>query len=285
VALLLSNDGPGALPPGLATLHEAGAAADGPGLTGPNFPGPNFIGDTRLPAIQPGEDCLASFAADLPVHVDAIRGEDATITGGHADRGVLDLVRRQRATTTYRVTTPADSGRTVLIEQPRRDGWTLVEPNPTLVGTTPTHCRITQAVPPGTTWTVPVVLERPVAERVALTDAPVACLAALASEGQPSPALHAALTRAGALRTEMDRRTGVVGDLGKRQAAIVGDQDRLRRNLAAVPAGIELQRRYLGMLQKQETDLAALATQTEAAGRALTEADAALKDFLGGLTL
>jgi len=285
VALLLSNDGPGALPPGLATLYEAGAAADGPGPTGPNFIGPNFIGDARLPAIQPGEDRLASFAADLPVRVDATKGEDATITGGRAARGVLDLVRRQRATTTYRVTTPIDSGRTVLIEQPRRDGWTLVEPNPALVGITPTHYRVSQAVPPGTTWTVPVVLERPVAERVALTDAPVTRLAALASEGQLSPALRAALTRAGALRTELDRRTGAVNDLNKRQAAIVGDQDRLRRNLAAVPSGSELQRRYLGMLQKQETDLAALATQTDAASRALADADTALKDFLGGLTL
>jgi hypothetical protein len=290
VALLLSNDGPGALPPGLATLYEAGAAADGPGptgpgLTGPNLIGPNFIGDARLPAIQPGEDRLASFAADLPVRVDATKGEDATITGGRAARGVLDLVRRQRATSTYRVTTPADGGRTVLIEQPRRDGWTLVEPNPALVGTTPTHYRISQAVPPGTTWTVPVVLERPVAERVVLTDAPVTRLSALASEGQLSPALRAALTRAGALRTELDRRTGAVNDLNKRQAAIVADQDRLRRNLAAVPSGSELQRRYLGTLQKQETDLAALATQAEVAGRAVTDADTALKDFLGGLTL
>ncbi len=283
VALLLTNDGPGALPPGLATLYEAGP--DGPGAGGPGPTGPSFIGDARLPAIQPGEDRLASFAADLPVRVDTIQGADATITGGRAARGVLELVRRQRATTTYRVTTPADSGRTVLIEQPRRDGWTLVDPTPALVGTTPTHHRIIQAVPPGTTWTLPVVLERPVAERVVLTDAPTTRLAALASEGLLSPALRAALTRAGTLRTELDRRTGIVDDLGKRQAAVVADQDRLRRNLGVVPAGSELQRRYFASLQKQENDLAALATQADAASRAVTEADAVLKDFLGGLTL
>ena len=273
VALLLSNDGAGALPPGLATLYEAGPD------------GPNFIGDARLPAIQPGEDRLASFAADLPVRVDTVRGEDVTVTGGRASRGVLDLVRRQRATTTYRVTTPADSGRTVMIEHPRRDGWTLVEPNPTLAATTPTHYRISQAVPPGTTWTLPVVLERPVEERVQLTTLSPARLAALASEGQLLPALRAALTRAGALRTELDRRSGVVDDLKARQAAIFADQERLRHNLAAVPAGSELQRRYLATMQKQETDLGSLATQTEAASRAVTEADGALKDFLAGMTL
>ena len=273
VAVLLTNDGPGALPPGLATLYEAGAD------------GPAFIGDARLPAIQPGEDRLASFAADLPVRVDMTQGDDAAVTGGRAARGVLQLVRRQRATTAYRVTTPAGSGRTMLIEQPRRDGWTLVQPDPALVGTTPTGYRITQAVPPGTTLTLNVVLERPVEERLVLTDAAPARLAALASEGQLSPALRSALTRAGALRAELDWRSAALDNLNRRRAAIVGDQDRLRQNLAAVPGGSELQRRYLGMLQKQENDLAALGTQADAASRAVAEADGALKEFLGGLTL
>ena len=59
----------------------------------------------------------------------------------------------------------------------------------------------------------------------------------------------------------------------------------MRQNLGAVPNGSELQRRYLGTLQKQENDLAALATQADTASQAVMEADGALKDFLGGLTL
>ncbi len=180
---------------------------------------------------------------------------------------------------------PADSGRTVLIEQPRRDGWTLVQPDPAQAGTTPTHYRITQVVPPGTTLTLNVVLERPVEERLALMEASPAQLAALASEGQLSPSLRAALTRAGALRAELDRRRAVADEVEKRRAGIVADQDRVRQNLAAVPNGSELQRRYLGVLQKQENDLAALGAQADSAGRAVTEADGALKDFLGGLTV
>ena len=273
VAVLLTNDGSGALPPGLATLYEAGVD------------GPAFIGDARLPAIQPGEDRLASFAADLPVRVDMTQADDAMITSGRAARGVLQIVRRQRATTTYRVTTPADSGRTMLIEQPRRDGWTLAQPDPAQVGTTPTHYRITQIVPPGTTLSLNVVLEHPVEEQLALTGASPAQLATLASEGQLSLALRAALTRAGTLRAELDRRHATADDLEHRRTAIVADQNRVRQNLAAVPNGSELQRRYFSILQKQENDLAALTMQADSAGRAVTDADGALKDFLGGLTL
>jgi len=279
VALLLTNDGPGALPPGLATLYEAGADD---GRTGGGGGGTAYIGDARLPAIQPGEDRLASFATDLPVRVEMTQGEDNAITTAHAARGVMELTRRVRATTTYRITTPADAGRTLLIEQPKRDGWTLAEPQ---AAATPTHYRITQDVPPGTTAVVRVVLERSRTERVVLTGAGPAQLAALAGQdGFPAP-LRAALARAAALRTELDRRTAVAVDVRARQAAIVADQDRLRRNLGAVPSGSVLQGKYLAALQKQEADLTALAAQGEAAQRAVDESDAALKDYLGALTL
>ena len=286
VALLLTNDGPGALPPGLVTLYEArsdGVAKVGGSKAGDAQGDPAYIGDARLPAIQPGEDRLASFATDLPVRVEMTQGEDTAITAARAARGVMELTRRVRATSTYRITTPADAGRTLLIEQPKRDGWTLAEPQ--AAAATPTHYRITRDVPPGTTATVTVVLERPRTERVVLTGAGTAQLAALAGQdGFPAP-LRAALARAAALRTELDRRTAAAADVRARQAAIVADQDRLRRNLGAVPSGSVLQGQYLAALQKQEASLTDLAAKGEAAQRAADEADSALKDYIGALTL
>lgn len=63
------------------------------------------------------------------------------------------------------------------------------------------------------------------------------------------------------------------------------DQDRVRANLVAVPANSELQRRYLGQMQQQETQLATLETQADAAQQAVDDADAALKQYLATLTL
>ena len=65
----------------------------------------------------------------------------------------------------------------------------------------------------------------------------------------------------------------------------MADQDRVRANLAAVPANSELQGRYLGQMQQQETQLAALQTQADAAQQAVDDADAALKQYLANLTL
>ena len=268
VALLLTNDGEGAIPPGLATLFDDQGG---------------FIGDARLPATQPGEQRLASFAADLPVRVVATTSEDAAIVGATAARGVLRLQRREQSLTTYRVTTPASGGRTVLIEHPKREGWTLAEPAES-ISETPSDHRITIDVPAATTATVRVLQQHVSEETTVLADADADDLATLAADGSIPPKLKAALDRAGSLRAELDRRTAALETIGTRRQAIVDDQDRLRKNLAAVPAG-DLRRGYLLQLAAQEKELAQLGAQSDAAQHSVDAAEAELENYLGNLTL
>ena len=278
VALSITNDTGGAIPPGLATMFEA--RADG---------GAGFIGDARLPGMQPGEERLASFAADLAVRVDTTRSGDVTVTGGSVAGGVLTVVRRERSVTRYRVAMPAGSGRTVMIEHPRRAGWTLAEPGGAEPGgaatITLTGYRVVREMAAGAVEVVTVALERPLSERVVLTDAGAPALGALAMQGQLSPALRAALGRAGVLKAELERRAGGLKELVERRAEVVADQGRVRSNLGAVPGGSELQRRYLGQLQGQETELSGLAGQIEAGRRGVAEAEGALRGFVAGLAL
>ena len=270
VALLLANDGPGAFPPGLATLYEAR----------PDMP--RFVGDARLPAIQPGEQRLATFAADLAVQLQITRAADTALVTASAARGVLTIRRRERAVTTYRVATPATAGRTILLEHPARPGFTLALPQQ--FETTPTAYRITRAVQPGTTTDIAVVLERPIEERVVLTDAALTGLSATAWQGPLPEAVNRAIERSAALRTTLEQRRTEFAALRESRASIVDDQDRLRQNLAAVPANTELHRRYLGQLQAQEDTLATLKAQTEAAERAQADAEQSLSGYLASLT-
>ena len=270
VALLLANDGPGALPPGLATLYERRAEA------------PRFVGDARLPAVQPGEQRLATFAADLAVRVQITRTVDTALVTASAAQGVLTLRRRERAATTYRIATPAGSGRTIMLEHPTRPGFTLVEPRRS--ETTPTAYRITRAIPAGATTDVEVVLERPVQEQVVLTDAALNGLRATAWQGPLPDAVRGAVERAAALRTALEQRRNQLAALRETRTGIVDDQERVRQNLAAVPVNSELHRRLLGHLQAQEDALAALATRTEQAERELVEAQRSLDAYLAALT-
>jgi hypothetical protein len=64
---------------------------------------------------------------------------------------------------------------------------------------------------------------------------------------------------------------------------IVQEQARLRDNLARVPANSDLQRRYLATLDKQETDLEAIATRRAEADKGVEAAREALRAYVAQL--
>ncbi len=269
VALLLTNDSAGALPPGLLTLFER--RADGSA---------GFIGDARLPTIQPGEDRLASFAADLAVRVDRTQEAVRTVVSARATRGVFEFEEKQRFVTSYRIQTPSDSGRTLLVEQRKQDGATLTEPAQG-VTVTPTGYRITRTVAPGATETLRVVEETVQRRRIELaTMARQDMFAGWASDTELPAPVRAAFQRLVQLRADLDRKTAAVKTVQERREGIFTDQERLRANLQAVPVQSELQRRYLAQMLQQENDLAALRAQEAAAQKAASEADGALKDAI-----
>jgi hypothetical protein len=269
VALQVTNDAAAALPPGLATLYrEADGAV--------------FVGNALLPAMQPGEDRLLSFAADLSTRVTRTDGGDSAIVSGHAARGTLVLTWRDRNTTTYRVTTAPGEARTILIEQPRPDGWTLTQPSG--ASQTPARWRVSQDVAADTTQDIRLVAERPRSQSILVSSLSPDLLLQYAHNGELDPAARAGFARVGELRAELDRRSAAVADLARRVEAIVTDQERVRANLASTAQNQALQKRYTAMLQQQEDELAALRTQQDAAQANLDKQDAALKDYLGGLT-
>ena len=64
---------------------------------------------------------------------------------------------------------------------------------------------------------------------------------------------------------------------------IVQEQARLRDNLARVPANSDLQRRYLATLDKQETELEAIAKRHADADKDVETAREALRSYVAQL--
>ncbi len=65
------------------------------------------------------------------------------VTGGTIAQGVLTLTQKEREVTTYRVTMPKESGRTLVIEAPKVPSFPLVDPHGAGVATTPEVYRVT----------------------------------------------------------------------------------------------------------------------------------------------
>jgi hypothetical protein len=109
-----------------------------------------------------------------------------------------------------------------------------------------------------------VVLERPVVERIALVDAdPERLLLEFRGAAAPSPELREALARLQALSARLAEVDRQIVQADQLRAERVGEQERLRANLVAVPRDSDLARRYLDRLAASEDELAAVARRIE----------------------
>ncbi len=268
VAVALSNSTGAALPPGLVALSDQ----DG------------FAGEAQLTTLMPGDTRLLAFAADLAVALRVEQQEDQQTVGVRAARGVLETIDRSVSTTVYRLHGAPGAARTVLIEQPHREGWTLAKPQ---AGVTDARdaWRIERPLAKDGELVVRVVLQRERGQSVELADQDEADFLTLASNTALTEAQRGALQRAASLSAAAAQAQAAGKTAGAQLDAIVADQARLRANLGAVPANSALQQQYLRELTAEETQIGELRTSIEQARSDAATANAALRDYLANLTL
>ena len=274
VALQITNDSEGALPPGLITLFDTGK--DGESA---------YVGDARIPAIEPGEQRLASFALDLATTIDVTTHATQHITGGAIARGTLTLKQQDRQVTDYRVSTPKSAPRTLVIEEAKAPDTVLTQPSGKSVTTTPDFWRVTQDVPAGTTATIELITEHTTLDDRALTELDSAAALQFAANADLPEPLRQALRHATELRSTENTLAAQLAAVRTHKANIVDDQSRIRQNLAAVSANSVLQRRYFATLQSEENELDDIGHQEDALEKQVDAANDALGAYIAGLDL
>lgn len=228
----------------------------------------NFGGEGLLDMVHPGERRLLSYAADQAVRVTADdRRDTRRVTALSISKGVLKATSAEIAEVEYLVTNAAPDPRTVIVEQPRRQGWTLEsnggqptsDPKPT--ETTPAAYRFRVVTGPKETMRLHIGERHSLDEFFRLVDSREDQLALFLHNAKASPALLLQLEPVFAAKRAV---TSVDDRLREKQAAIdqlVDDQKRLRDNLAALKGSSEeraLARRYTAELNTQEDTLTAL---------------------------
>lgn len=259
-SLRLRNDGDTALPPGLLTFYDRGAANSA------------YVGDARMATLPAGESRLLSFAVDQAVTIDREEKPSRRLSRATIADGVLTLSVIDRQSTTYTVAGAPDADRDVVIEHPRRPGWDLAEPANGKPEATATAYRLALAVPAGKTVTLTATLERPRQERIVLTDLTADQIAARASAPELPAEVRQALTTLAGLRAAVAEKERRIAELERERAERITDQDRLRENLKALPPGSDLHKRTLAKMAEAENRLDALARDL---GTARSEAEAA----------
>lgn len=264
-AFRIRNSATATLPAGLITLYDRAAG---------------YLGDARLPATPVGEQRLASFALDRKIAVQAETEPSQALTQITVVDGVARATVIAREVTTYTIKGAPDAARSVIIEHPRREGWTLTAS--ARDSETPTAYRLKVAVPAGGTAETRAVLEHVQIDAYDLVDADEALLvrwAALATD----PELGGKLKTLSRARAEVAAATRTVEEIAEREEKVQAEQERIRSNLGAVPKDSELARRYLTRMGGQEDELAKLAAARAEAESGLKASRARIRTLIAAL--
>ncbi|MBI3196907.1 MAG: DUF4139 domain-containing protein [Rhodospirillales bacterium] len=272
-AIRLTNDGESGLPPGLITLYERDKTGN-----------VAYVGDARLSGFPVGETRLLAYALDEKITIERDMSQADRLATGTISQGVLKLSRLVRQTTVYRVRGPAKEPRQLIVVQRRLTGWTLAKPDAKGIDISEGNYRIPFTLPGGDqTQTFEVVQEQTQQQVVRLIDGAADQIRVYAQAREFDAKTRDALAKVLQLQQSVAEaeRKGKQVDAERQQ--IVQEQARLRENLARVPANSDLQRRYLATLDRQESELEALAKRKIEAEKGVETARDALRTYVAQL--
>lgn len=241
----IENDTETALPAGIITAFDRTES----GLT-------NFVGDAQLPLTTKGALKFVTFALDSKTDIRRTDNGVQVTKLGKAVNGVLTISTKSVRTIDYEITPPAEEDRTVVIEEPRVQGWKVTEPLEQ-IELTASRLRYEVDAPKGQTTKARLRLERVDDEHLRLASlAPDRLYAALRGLQNTDSELKAALTELRKLVSAINKAENSKAKLENEIAQISRDQERIRENLSAVGQTSDLGRRYLENLREQEDRLA-----------------------------
>jgi hypothetical protein len=218
----------------------------------------NFGGEGLLDPIHPAEKRLLSYAVDQAVRVSTESQHDTMkATSLTAAKGVIVLQHTQVTEITYVVHNAATDPRTVIIEHPIRQGYTL-DSDPKPEETTPALYRYRVATAAGETVRLHVGERRKSTVSYQLTNSNDNQIAFILSQTNNSPAINLALAPILDARRHVADMQQAVDKVNARLTSLHSDEERQRSNITALASADKSSRdRFVRDLNATEDQIAA----------------------------
>ena len=272
-AIRLTNDGDTGLPPGILTLYERDKSGN-----------VSYVGDARLSAFPTGETRLLPYALDEKIMIERESAQSQRIANGSVVNGALRTSLIVRQSTSYRVKGALTEPRKLIVIQSHLAGWTLVKPDAKGIEISEGNYRIPfQLAPGGDTQLLEVAQEQTRQQEFRLLDGSAEQLGVYAHATEFDGKTRDALTRVLQLQKGVAEAQRTLEQVDTERKQIVDEQARIRENIGKVPAGSDLQKRYLATLDKQENELDTLAKKRVDAQKAVDAAREALRTYIAQL--
>ena len=249
------------------------------------FDGGTYAGDAIMEDVAPGESRLISYAVDL-----SVVGERQFLYTDQPHRtltihaGVLTITRRDRSKVKYVFKSKALTNKTLLVEHPFDAECKLITPA-TATERTPNLYRFAVPLPAGKTATLIVETETPTSYTVALLDGNLDTFISTDGSQDIPAATRTALTDIVTQRRHIQNLANQAASDDAQIAEISSQQDRLRKNMAALDRASSLYKRYVSELETQETQIANLRADAQRQRTVAEAARKALRNTLDNLVI
>jgi hypothetical protein len=240
------------------------------------FDGGVYAGDAKIPDLPPGSERLLSYALDLDVEVaPTAENRPRGVTAIKIIKGTLQTTYKLERSQKYVVKNSGGETKTVLVEFPIEQGWTLTTPKEPSEKTRDLY-RFAVKAEPGKPAELAIAQERPVVENIAITNLNNENILVYVNRRETSEAVKKALR-------EVIRRKSEIADLQQRRnllaqdvTTITEDQNRIRENMRSIDRTTDLYARYLKTFTDQEDKL-------EASRKQIRELDTQIQQAQNGL--
>jgi len=230
--LLIYSDHSSQHPTNAAELtNSTGKTLDGGPIT--VYDGGVYGGEALMETLKSKDKRLISYAVDLGTRItEAFGSKQAVVRELHANRGMLTVKSAVEETRTYTARNVDQKAKTLIIEHPLRQGYTLLNQKPS--EKTPTNYRFEISLSAGGTQEFPVSEERVYDQTYAVSNLTPDVLLAYVSNKTLSDAGKRQLQRIADQKAQVAENDRALQDLDRQTRDLTADEDRIRRNIQSL---------------------------------------------------
>jgi chaperonin cofactor prefoldin len=257
--LLIYSDHSSQHPTNAAELtNSSGKTLDGGPIT--VYDGGAYGGEALMETLKAADKRLISYAVDIGTRItEAFGSKQAVVREIHAARGVLTTKLAAEETRTYTVRNVDKKAKTLIIEHPLRQGYTLLNQKPT--EKTASAYRFEIQLAPGDTQEFPVSEERVYDQTYQVTSLTPDIILSYVGNRALSDAGRGQLQRIADQKRQLADNNGALQDAEGQVRDLNADEQRIRQNIGTLNnvSGQQQQvQNYARQLDAHEQQLAAL---------------------------
>jgi hypothetical protein len=264
--------------------NSTGKTLDGGPIT--VYDGGAYGGEALMETLKQGDKRLISYAVDLGTRVtEAFGSKAAVIQEIRANRGTLSTKLAAEETRTYTARNVDHKTKTLIIEHPLRQGYTLL--NQKAMEKTATAYRFEIEIPPDSTQAFAVSEERIYSQTIGVSSLTPDTLLTYIHNATLSDAGKRQLQRIADEKTQIADNDRALQDAAAQVTSLTSDEDRIRRNIESLNnvSGQQQQvQNYARQLDAHEQQLAALRDRQADLQKKKTALSAELDKLIEGLT-